>query len=468
MGDPAHSLARRLLPVLLIVAFSLGGSAAARQSDRPPAKGRIALAEARPFLTSLRPELIPRALSGRGRRDLEVAWPQWVAQHDAAIRARVTRGDEDSIVNLLFFGTSFTSRPRPTETELGQLVTTPTTALAALRPRVDDFVKGVAAPGGNERLQFARQVVMRDGIDPATPAGREMARQYFERRMFEVGREAATHAPLAGGSTIYADRGLSSDTSVAIDYGIDHTIEALAAAGIFRTRPVRRVAIVGPGLDFSDKYQGYDFYPQQTIQPFAVVDSLLRHRLATAANLRLTALDLSARVVQHVESARRRARAGRSYGLVLPRNDERHWTPGFVAYWQRLGDRIGARAAAPAVPPNAGRVQVRSVAVRPAFVLAMDARDLNIVLERLEPRTPAEQFDLIIATNILLYYDVFEQSLAAVNIATMLRPGGVFLTNNPPAQVPGNPLRSIGYTDTVYTTADGHDDTGDRIVWYQR
>ena len=45
-----------------------------------------------------------------------------------------------------------------------------------------------------------------------------------------------------------------------------------------------------------------------------------------------------------------------------------------------------------------------------------------------------------IATNILLYYDVFGQSLAAVNIAAMLRPGGFLLTNNRIFELPKSPL----------------------------
>ena len=55
----------------------------------------------------------------------------------------------------------------------------------------------------------------------------------------------------------------------------------------------------------------------------------------------------------------------------------------------------------------------------------MQARDVNIVLER----TDDGPFDLIVATNILVYYDAFEQSLAVANIAQVLRPGGFLLTN---------------------------------------
>src|SRR5438552_3007486 len=61
-------------------------------------------------------------------------------------------------------------------------------------------------------------------------------------------------------------------------------------------------------------------------------------------------------------------------------------------------------------------------------------RDLNIVLQRPEPLAPNERFDLIVATNILIYYDVFEQSLALSNVARMLRPGASFSrTTNPPS-----------------------------------
>ncbi|HYT64874.1 MAG TPA: hypothetical protein VEL51_00540 [Vicinamibacterales bacterium] len=35
------------------------------------------------------------------------------------------------------------------------------------------------------------------------------------------------------------------------------------------------VAIIGPGLDFSDKAKGYDVYPPQTIQPFALTVGLM-------------------------------------------------------------------------------------------------------------------------------------------------------------------------------------------------
>ena len=116
-----------------------------------------------------------------------------------------------------------------------------------------------------------------------------------------------------------------------------------------------------------------------------------------------------------------------------------------------------------APPPAAGNVQVRAVRIRPAVVMSVFPQDLNVVLQRLEP-LGSERFDLIIATNILVYYDLFEQSMALVNLATMLRRGGLFLANDPLLDLPATPLTPLGYTEVVYT--DGL--SRSRLKWYQR
>jgi len=95
-------------------------------------------------------------------------------------------------------------------------------------------------------------------------------------------------------------------------------------------------------------------------------------------------------------------------------------------------------------------------------VLSITPRDLNIVLQRLEPLAADQQWDLIIATSVLVYYDVFEQSLALTNLAKMLRRGGLFLTNDLLLALPTSPLKRVGYTDVRHT-----DDKEDRVAWYQ-
>ena len=448
-----------LLPLLLLFLFF---ELLAGQSATAP----VPYSDAKAILDLLREDLIPPDV----RATSPEAWPPWLTARDAALRARVDAGDEDSIIHLLLFGTSFTKRPRATTADLAALVNDPTTALASLRLRIGDFAAAVAAPGTSERLLFARHLVERRGIDPATEAGKTALLRYLNERTVDVGGAAraldAAAADLPDKLTLFRDRGLSADTSIFIGLGVDQALEGIRSEGPLRTGTLRRVAIVGPGLDFTDKLEGYDFYPQQTIQPFALVDSLLRHGLADEG-LTVTAFDLSPRVIQHLDAARERARAGTSYGIVLPRNLDRPWTPALAEYWQRAGNHVGTNTAA-AAPAGAGRVSVRRVDVRPSAVLTVTARDLNIVTERLEGLPESEQFDLVVATNILLYYGVFEQSLAAANIAAMLRPGGVLLTNNRIFELPALPLAGAGFVDAAYMSIAGVGDTGDRLIWYQK
>jgi hypothetical protein len=457
-----------LIPIMLAASFGT----AILLSQEPV---QIPYSDARPIFDALRDELVPPEFRGLTAAQREAAWPGWVMRRDAEIRARVAEGDEDAVINLLQFGTSFTKQPRITEQQLGGIVIrkagspdvfVPSPVLTA---RIDDFIVAIGAPGTNERLQFARRIIERRGINPTTGEGRGVLRRYLEERTAVVG--SAVHAPvlhdpatgLADQLTIFRDRGLASDTLLWINFAIDQALAEMTAAGALRPRSVRRAAIIGPGLDFADKQEGYDFYPPQTIQPFALIDSLGRAGLAAAAGAGVTAFDLSPAVLGHLEAARARAAMGAAYTVVLPRNLDQPWTPDLIAFRERFGDQIGKPVEAAAPPANAGRVGVRSVMFPPAVVRAIVPRDLNVVLQRSDPG----QFDLIVATNILLYYDVFEQSLAAANIAAMLRPGGFLLSNDRIFELPGGPLASTGRTTAAYMTVPGSGPRGDQIYWYQ-
>jgi hypothetical protein len=403
-------------------------------------------------------------LEANGRNIAAAEWPAWVAKRNAEIRARLALGDEDSVVNLWLFGTSFTKRPRVTDRTADGLAKDAIEEL--LLSRLDDFVAALARPGTDERLQFARDLITRKGINLATAAGREKAEEYLvgiRERMIAENRQfiRAAESPSAY-ATLFSDRGLSSDTRLTASFAIDKALEALAASGWMAAGGITRVAIVGPGLDFTDKAEGYDFYPPQTIQPFAVADSLGRLTMTPPATLRITTLDLSPRVNRHLEAARGRAVLGSSYVVQLPlaRDQPNHeWSPDLVAYWQRFGSAIGKTVPATPPPAIAGDVRVRAVAVRPSIVTAVTPEDVNIILERVDDR-----FDLIVATNILVYYDAFEQALALANIAKMLKPGGFFLTNY--AVAPQPPMEAAAnLTTSVYFDKQKN---GDAIYCYRR
>lgn len=479
----------RLAMLVSAVAHAQTQRPAKRPASAPAVvavKTNIPYLDAKPILETLREDLLPAELQAKTPAEIASAWPGWVSQRDAQIRGRLERGDQDSIVNLLLFGVTFTKQPR---TRAHDILTLASQARSAeivqgriVQGRIADMVAGIASPGTNERLQFARQVIEHKGIDPRTPAGKSQVRRYLDEGITRVFAEyeAYSHAPSPEQSVRFGDRGLSSDTSISSDFAIEQALAAIKSGGMLGAGSVRRVAIVGPGLDFTDKREGYDFYPQQALQPFAVIDSLIRLGLARRDDLRMTTFDLSPRINQHLEAARQRARAGGAYVLQLPRETDVHWNPDKVTYWERYGDRIGEETKAVAAPLGAGSIQVRAVRVPPAVVMAIIPHDLNIVLQRLERLPPQragvragdpgvtadERFDLIIATNILIYYDVFEQSLALANVAKMLRPGGFFLANNNPTFIPPTtPMDSVGFSDVVYSNQLNDKD---RIVWYRR
>jgi hypothetical protein len=461
----------RLLPALLLLPVVLAGQAAAVF---------VPYSDARPIFDALRPDLLPGDLRGLTPAEREQAWPGWAMRRDAAIRARVAEGDADSVINLLQFGTSFTTQPRITEQQLAGIVMRQAGAAdvfvpsPVLKARIDDFISALASPGTNERLLLARRVVERRGFNPSIADGRDRLRRYLEERTAVVG--SAVHAPtlhnptttLADQLTIFSDRGLASDTLLWVNFAIEQALAEMKQEGVLRPRSVRRAAIIGPGLDVADKQEGYDFYPIQTLQPFALIDSLGRTGLSARVGVGITAFDVSRTVLGHLETARARAASGASYTVVLPRNLDQPWTKELIAFRDRFGDEIGKPVAAAAPPANAGRVAVRGVLFPPAVANAIVPRDLNVVLQRIEPTPGNDGFDLIVATNILLYYDVFEQSLAAANIAAMLRPDGVLLSNDRIFELPGGPLALAGRTAAAYMDVPGAGQRGDQIYWYRR
>jgi hypothetical protein len=445
-----------------------------------PHKAPLAFSDARPLVDRFRADgHLPSALADKTDTDLVTVWPAWVTYRDAEIRSRLHRGDEDSVVHLWLFGTSFTARPRATTPVLMALGPDGRTAL--LRHRLDDLIAAMRAPDGNERLVMARRVLERSGFDVMAPAGHLGAARHLEtlreRMMSELQQfrhdtvaarergnsEAAFDAYL----TYYQRRGLSSDTSLLATYSVERALEDARDSRTQARGSIRRVAIVGPGLDFVDKAEGHDFYPPQTLQPFALVDSLIRVGLADPDGVEVTTFDISPRVVDHITEAHASTERGDPYVVHVPLDpdDATHaWHPDVVRYWQRFGDRIGTEVAPRPLPPSMEDVHVRAVRVRPGLVGSVQSRDLNIILERVSITEKEPAFDLIVATNILVYYERFEQALALANVSAMLRPGGLFLSNGLALPLPLSGLSSPSLVDVVFDQQQG----GDTLYWFRR
>ena len=101
------------------------------------------------------------------------------------------------------------------------------------------------------------------------------------------------------------------------------------------------------------------------------------------------------------------------------------------------------------------------MAVQPKYAALIEPVDLNVVSQTLSER----KFDLVVATNILVYYDRFQQVLAMAGIAGMMNAGGVFLSNTVlPAQRPAS-LEYLGRRSVTYSISGSY---GDDVVAYRR
>lgn len=413
------------------------------------------------------PGRLPAGLAGGDSK----TWTAWERKQDVAIRSRLEEGDLESMVNLLLLGTSFTKQPRIQMENLAEA-----SRSGVLRARVEDLVEGMRDPGENERLAFLNDLVRERRVDDPGKFLYENLLHVMEQhqaigaRAQELSQEQAAPAKdpsaILDHASLFSDRGIALDTNLVPDFSIEQTLRDLQSRSILREGQILRVAVVGAGLDFIYRSQesAYDYYPPQTLQPFALYDSLLRLGLAKDGALSLTVYDISPRVLNHVKLARKRAAARNGYVLQLPKDFSRPWPAGMTAYWKSMGSEIGLETA-PIQPPEVFKgLETRAVRIRPDVVLACEPKDLNIVLQRDDKAIP--QFDLIVGTNIFIYYDAFEQSLALENAGAMLKPGGLLLTNDRLPEVPGGSMHLEGVT--VVSFDDKDPAQRDAVGWYRK
>lgn len=496
-GAPGETARGILRPPAMKAATGSGLSKANPETKKPPAVPASAVnlsyTEAQSILAAINGGL-PAELRDKSPADLETFWPEWVTQHDEQTRARLLRGDEDTMVNFLVLGMSFTHQPRFTAEGFAraasalapaQLEPDQTPESILLFKRVDDLLRGLAVPGNNERLIFLSHLVEQQGYHPHVAfgvhaslternrlkgyllenVGRVFREQERLQLLYDQARQKKDHPEnMEEVSTLYHARGVSLDTVLWPNMALEESLKAMAAGGLMTPGSIHHVAIIGPGLDFTDKLGGYDFYPQQTLQCFAVADSLLRLGLANQGELQITTFDISQRVNDHLQRALRRARLGQGYVVQLPRDAQAEWSPAATRYWRQFGDQVGTPVPPIHPPTLAGVVETRAIRINPAVVSAITPLDLDIVTQHLDT-PPGQGFDLIIATNVFAYFDSFEQLLAVANSQPMLRPGGFLFSNNVLPLLPSLGMRLVNHLSISYS--DRPND-GDVISWYQR
>ena len=412
----------------------------------------VAFASAQPVLAASQGALPPELKSSSPVT--ADAWNKWVRDRDKEIRGRIEGGEAETLTNLLRLGVTYTKEPRISFVDLQQYGKDKAVDAGADQ-RADDLVRALAAPHPSEGILEMRVFLEKKGFNLTTPDGRKKVKAYLLANLAhqrdDVNRWIAELS--AKKISIYQgfkDRGISTDSNLYPDYTIELHLKRLMEKGLLQPGSVRRVAIVGPGLDFVNKNFGSDFYPPQTTQPFALIDSLARLGLSDPASVEVYTFDISPRVNRHIERARKTAAAGKPYTIQLVCSPMEEWEAayraGFLDYWQKFGNRIGTPATRIAVPAAASEIWNRAVNVRPGVVTRITPVDMNVVYQTL-PLPPDQQFDLVIGTNIFVYYGGLEQSLARANLATMIKPGGFLLTNE---ALPGNAPSKLA--DSVQTS----------------
>jgi hypothetical protein len=436
-----------------------------------------AFTEAAPLLQSLS-AVLPDELVHTVAAGDQAEWDRYVRGKDAETRQRLRAGDLDTLANLLLFGTSYTSATVLSPELLKSIHATSGQSNAqdlgsqALVQRLDQLTSGIVHPGANERLKYFRDLLSskhyhfessQDLLSVKQFLGANLVRMLHEDVSYAAALAEAQRLDAAGfekRSQVFAQRGISLDTSLFPNYAIEEALAEAKRRGLLRSR-VLRVGVIGPGLDIVNKDEGWDFYPEQTIQPFLLADSLVRLGLADAHKLEVTTFDISELVNHHIADARLRAAQGQPYVAQLPIRSDIAWNPGALAYWKRAGLAVG-RTATPLKTRRPAALDYKAVAFPATQVQRVHPVDLDVIYQK-EILPESGKLDLIIATNMFVYYGSFEQALAMSNIAAMLQEDGLLLTNDALPQGPGMKLRSVGSSETVYSTRPGD---GDRITAY--
>jgi SAM-dependent methyltransferase len=391
---------------------------------------------------------------------------------------RVREGDLDHVVFYMLQSRRFTSLPsiepalsakalfdaldEQQRTTFLERATAPSLRVPpGVQARAAALVRAFDSPAKDKRLLYFREFV--ESTMPPRERQAALIREYIRAMRFVYEKEFVAQKSTTAAAQVaelYRSRGLSTDTAVEAGYLV------YLGLGILKSldpqRQIRRVLIVGPGLDLAPRTALHEEGAPQSYQPWAVIDALLSLGLARTEDLTVVGADINPRVVTHLR------RAAAEPPLLTLASEIRETStvtlaPDYREYFKDLGHAIGK-----ADTPDAERNRlVKSVQVNASAARALEATQLDIVTDRLD----TDPFDLVIATNILPYFDDPQLTMVLTNVARMLRHGGVFLHNEPRPLV-GDVTDALGLKfeqsrQATIATVQGAPPLGDS-VWIHR
>lgn len=369
---------------------------------------------------------------------------------------RVRQGDFDHLVFYFLQSTHFTKLP-PIEPALSaKAFASDGRVPSAAAARMAAFLRAIESADPDPRVSYLRALL---GSVARGDRRHLIEREYARAMKFLYAQEFLHRSKVA---ELYPTRGLSTDTAVEAGYAVHAGLGMLR--GLHPERRIRRVLIVGPGIDLAPRTGMLEVGPPESYQPWAVIDALVSLGLSRLEDLDVVGADINPRVVDHLRASSKRAPVLRLVSGI-GESGSVGFVPGYREYFTALGTAVGSVRAVSGAP--AGHL-TKTVAVSPAAAATLRAEALNIVTQRLT----GESFDLVIATNILPYFERSELLLALSNIAAMLAPGGVFLHNDTRPEVqeaaglaglPSEQLRQV-----VIATVKGAPPLADTIILHIR
>src|SRR5262245_6778790 len=278
-------------------------------------------------------DLAPAIQSMIGERGLDrSSFARYVAETRARNLGRVRDGDLDALVYFALQSSTFTKLP-PIEPAVSAKAFV---EAAAVPPAVRDRFTALSSAlrrgaAADARLFYFRDIIERERAS-GPPLPRLLEEQYARamRSLYEKEFAAAGDA--------YQRRGLSTDTSVEAGYVVYLGLASLHA--LEPARRVRRVLVVGPGLDLAPRTGLVTAGDPQSVQPFTVIDALVAVGMADRAALHVRALDINPRVADWIARARGTPLRLSLISSVAERDSVR-FSDDYREYFAKIGRAVG-------------------------------------------------------------------------------------------------------------------------------
>lgn len=361
---------------------------------------------------------------------------------------REERGEYEHLINYMLQSRKFTNLPgvEPAisayefvkglpETDKAQFLAEHSSFVPSIekmsdvaRSRMNDLIRASRKGGDGDRLSYFRTLIAKAGASDAAIRQRLFA-EYAETMRFLYRKEFSSRSVrqeelAAYVSSLYQNRGHSTDTQIEANYAVHLALASLKAQS--PSVKLNRVLIVGPGLDLAPRTDLIDEFEPQTYQPFAVADALLGLGLADATRLTIHCVDISDRVVEHINSLKSKKDTSLSIVSGIADTPLRPLTPEFRAYFAGLGENVGSVQSL-AVTETLSSHLKKSVLISHRVINGLTADKLNIVTERYQP---SPDYDLVIVTNVFPYFSRPELLFALSNIASMMHQDAYLIHND--------------------------------------